>query len=171
MSCKLTLGKACSCPLNYGSYLPEDHKRFMFHNTLPVNCLADIRKNRNLDTLQKQRIWVYNELGRYADTKLSTRNTMRLEKQLKTGPKNEAGVHNVNVDTPESGVVPPPSPDMSTLQAQLERMVNAAVSKAGKADAGKDRGRSPSRTPQRSRIFIARFKRCEPTSVEHSEPK
>ena len=150
ISCKLTLGNGCNCAKSTVATCPKSILD-MFHNTLPVNVLADIRKNRDLDTLQKQKKWVYNEWGRYTVTKLSKWNTMRLEKQLKTGPKNATGVHNVNVDTPESGVVQPPTPEMSSLQAQLERMVKAAFSKAGKADAGKDRGRSSSRTPQRSR--------------------
>ena len=70
----------------------------MFHNILPVNVLADIRKQRDLDTLNKQIAWVYSELGRYTDTKLSRWNTMRLEKQLKSGPKNATGIHNVNAE-------------------------------------------------------------------------
>ena len=74
---------------------------------------------------------------------------MRLERQLKIGPKNPTGVHNVNATgVPDSEVPPPPTPDMSAFQANigrsLERMVNAALSKDGKTT---DRGRSGTRTP------------------------
>ena len=95
------LGQWLQLRQKYGHDLPEDHLKLMFHNILPVNGLADIRKQRDLDTLNKQIAWVYNELGRYTDTKLSRWNTMRLEKQLKSGPKNATGIHNVNAeDTP-----------------------------------------------------------------------
>ena len=78
---------------------------------------------------------------------------MPLEKQLKNKPKNATGAHNVDATgMPESEALPPPTPDMATFQANiersLERMVNAAFSKAGK---NTDRGRSDKRTPTGSR--------------------
>ena len=58
---------------------------------------------------------------------------MRLERQLKTGAKNATGIHNVNVDEPlKSRFPPPPTPDMSTLQAQIESMANGAFPKLAK---------------------------------------
>ena len=65
----------------------------MFHNTLPDSVLAEVRKQRELVTLQQQVAWVYGELGRYTDSKLSKWNTRRLEQQLKIGPKNATGVN------------------------------------------------------------------------------
>ena len=148
------LGQWIQLHQKYGSDLPDAHVQIMFHNTLPATVLADIRKNRELDTLQKQITWVYSELGRYTDTKLSKWNTMRLERQLKTGPKNATGVHQVRAEgLPDSEVLSSSGPDLDTLQASLEqsmqRMVNAAFSKDGKTN---DRGRSDRRTPNGSRI-------------------
>ena len=147
------LGQWIQLHQKYGSDLPDAHVQIMFHNTLPATVLADIRKNRELDTLQKQITWVYSELGRYTDTKLSKWNTMRLERQLKTGPKNATGVHQVRAEgLPDSEVSSSSGPDLETLQASLElsmqRMVNAAFSKDGKTN---DRGRSDRRTPNGSR--------------------
>ena len=69
---------------------------------------------------------------------------MRLERQLKTGPKNATGVHQVRAEgLPDSEVSSSSGPDFETMQASLElsmqRMVNAAFSKDGKTN---DRGRS-----------------------------
>ena len=47
------LGQWLQLRQKYGSDLPEDHVRFVFHNILPVNALADIRKHRDLDSLQQ----------------------------------------------------------------------------------------------------------------------
>ena len=137
----------------YGSDLPDANVQIMFHNTLPATVLADIRTMKELDTLQKQIAWVYIELGRYTNTKLSEWSTMRLEKQLKTGPKNATGLHNVNATgLPDSEMPLSPTPDMSTLQSNiqrsLERIVNGAFSNDGKTN---DRGRSDKRTPTGSK--------------------
>ena len=113
----------CSCP---------DHAPQYF----ACHCPSGYPQDEGLDTLQKQIARVYNELGRYTDTKLSKWNTMRMERQLKTGPKNPTDVHNVNATgVPESEVPPPPTPDISAfhgnIERSLERMVNAALSKDG----------------------------------------
>ena len=147
------LGQWMQLHQKYGSDLPDAHVQIMFHNTLPANVLADLRKMRELDTLQKQITWVYSELGRYTDTKLSKWNTMRLEKQLKAGPKNATGVNQLRAEgLPDSEVSSSTGPDLEVLQASLElsmqRMVNAAFSKDGKTS---DRGRSERRTPTGSR--------------------
>ncbi len=96
----------------YGSDLPDAHVQIMFHNTLPAYVLADVRKHRDLDTLQKQIAWVYSELGRYTDTKLSKWKTTRLEKQLKTGPKNATGVNQLKAEgLPDSEASSSTGPD------------------------------------------------------------
>ena len=48
------LGQWIQLHQKYGSDLPDAHVQIMFHNTLPANVLADVRKNRDLDTLQIQ---------------------------------------------------------------------------------------------------------------------
>ena len=150
------LGQWCQLRQKFGNDLPEEHVLLMFHNTLPDSVLAEVRKQRDLVTLNQQVAWVYGELGRYTDSKLSKWNTRRLEQQLKTGPKNATGVNALSAEVGERHgsecVEPPPMPDMASMQANLERMVAAAFSKAGK-DGQADRGRSATRerTPQRSR--------------------
>ena len=142
------LGQWCQLRQKYGGDLPEEHVQLMFHNTLPDSVLAEVRKQRELVTLQQQVAWVYGELGRYTDSKLSKWNTRRLEQQLKVGPKNATGVNALSAEaTPESADSSPPIADMASMQANLERMVAAAFTKAGQTD----RGRTRERTPQGSR--------------------
>ena len=43
------LGQWLQLRQKYGSDLPEDHLRLIFHNTLPINVLPDIRNNRDLE--------------------------------------------------------------------------------------------------------------------------
>ena len=127
------LGQWVQLHQKYSSDLPDAHVQIMSHNTLPANGLAYVRNNRDLDTLQKQIIWVYSELGRYTDTKLSKWNTMRLEKQLKTGPKNATGVNQLRAEgLPDSEASSSTGPDLETRQASLDLsmqcMVNADFS-------------------------------------------
>ena len=45
----------------YGSDLRDAHVKTKLHNTMPATVLAEIRKMKEFDTLQKWIAWVYNE--------------------------------------------------------------------------------------------------------------
>ena len=124
--------------LAYGEGLPDEHLKIMFRNILPDHVLSELKK-QNIDIAIKEYNWVMGELGRFNDTRLSKWNMSKLVQQLK--PKNSTSVNQVGADD-HSTVEPPapPVPDMSSFQANLERMVAAAFEKQ------QDRGRSTHRT-------------------------
>ena len=126
----------------------------MFQNILPDHVLGEVRKQRELDTLPKQIIWVQGELSRFNDSRLSKWNMSKLVQQLKGAPKNATSVNMVGSDhtSQTSEEVPaPPVPDLASFQANIERMVAAALSKDDRGRGQDDRGRGRARTPQGSR--------------------
>ena len=137
--------------LKYGCGLPDDHLKLMFNNILPDHVINEIRQQRDLDTLQKQMNWVNSELSRYNDSRLSKWNRDKLVQQLRTGPKNAVSVSKVGKEevAPEdqASAPPPPVPDMASMQANIERMVSAALTRSNQPS----RGRPQERTPQGSR--------------------
>ena len=128
--------------LQYGQGLPDDHLKHMFRNILPEHVKAELKK-QNLDSLDKEYNWVHNELGRFNDHRLSKWNIEKLTEQIRT--RNPVRAHHVGAEqvaAPAKDDVPaPPVPDMSSMQANIERMVAAAISR-------NDRGRSETRNSQ-----------------------
>ena len=116
----------------------------MFHNILPPPIVDEIRKQRDLKTLQSQMDWVNGELSRFNGARLSKWNMSRLTDQLKSTPKNPIGINGLMGEQMETPAPPPPALDMASMQANIERMINSAFSQ-------KDRGREGKRTPSGSK--------------------
>ena len=139
--------------LKYGCGLPEDHIILMFHEVLPEHVSKEIRLQKDLITISQQVNWVTAELSRFNDTRLSKWNMQRLTQQLKgSSSKLPTSVQPVMSEQQmESGgaesAPSPPVPDMSTMQANIERMIAAAMERGG----GRDRGRGGQRTASGSR--------------------
>ena len=167
--------------IKYGAGLPEDHLIQMFQDILPEHVSKDVRDRRELVTLTAQINWVNSELSRYDDSRLSKWNMMKLQHQLKPRDlKMPTSVNQVmagdgrnsNVDATSmpAEASPPPNPSTGDLQANLERMIAAAVSKLDRGRGGDKGGRprsngdngsrSRSNTPSRRNIPNPRFSGC-----------
>ena len=168
--------------IKYGAGLPEDHLIQMFQDILPDHVSKDVRDRRELVTLTAQLNWVNSELSRYNDSRLSKWNMMKLQHQLKPRDlKMPTSVNQVmaedgrnsNVDATSmpAGVTQPPIPSAGDMQANLERMIAAAVSKLDRGRGGNNGGRprstgdngsrSRSTTPsRRGNIPNPRFEGC-----------
>ena len=143
------LGQWMQLKATYGSHLPEAHLIYMLWGIIPDDLKEEIKKNKDVrDSLHKQVAWLYEQIAEKTDEKLSRWNLSKLQSQLKHTPKNTTGIHQVsattNGDEPQEPL-PPPVPDLASLNANMERMINAAVARAS------DRGRSSNRTPPGSR--------------------
>ena len=162
------LGQWVQLKLKYGSNLPEDHLIQMFHNILPDDVVSDLKQQRDIkDNLQRQIAHVYAEMGRFTDGKLSKWNLSKLKQNLKSKTKGTTGIHAVGTD---QDCPPPPIPDAASLNANIERMVNAAFTRRDQR--GRDTGRTPPRSREssagsqkgkpmlRNRIPNPRFKGC-----------
>ena len=138
------LGQWTELKNKYGAGLPQEHLIAMFWKILPDEVVADIKRRRDLvGDLQGQIDFVHGELDTYTDDRLSKWNLSKLQSQLKTRPKNSTGIHAMPTEQSEPAAPPPPPmPDMASFNANLERMVNAAVARTG---------RSTARTPPGSR--------------------
>ena len=139
------LGQWTELKNKYGAGLPQDHLIAMFWKILPDDVVADIKRRRDLTGyLQGQIDFVHGELDTYTDDRLSKWNLSKLQSQLKTKPKNSTGIHAMPTEQSESAAhsPPPPMPDMAAFNANIERIVNAAVARTG---------RSTTRTPPGSR--------------------
>ena len=147
------VGQWATLHKQFGDQLPEEHVKRMFQNILPEHVVEQIRKRPDLDTLPKQICWVQSELGRFNDSRLSKWNMSKLVQQLKGAPKNATSVSQVGVEHTSDEPSPPPVPDLANLQANIERMVAAALSKDVKMkdERGRDRGRRTERSPSGSR--------------------
>ena len=150
--------------LKYGTGLPEDHLQIMFHGILPEHVSKEVRAQRDLDTLAKQVSWVNAELTCFNDVRLWRWNMTKLAQLLKGGqkhPMNVSQVSNENHDEVEQPVAPPPVSDMASFQANLERMIAAALNQEARGRSG---NRTPqgyrSGTPRRSNIRSPKFNGC-----------
>ena len=114
--------------LAYGNGLPGEHLRQMFRDVLPEHVLNELRK-QHLDTTQKEYNWVSAELGRLNDYRLSKWNMSKLAQQLK--PKTSTSVNQIGSKEPSPPIEPPasPVPDWANFQANMERMIAAAMAK------------------------------------------
>lgn len=160
--------------LKYGAGLPEDHIILMFHEVLPEHVSKEIRNHKDLTTINSQVGWVTAELSRFNDSRLSKWNMQRLTQQLKgSSTKLPTSLQPVMSESQmESGVAappPPPTADMASMQANIERMIAAAMERGGGRDRGRggqrnggQRSASSSRTnsPRRSNIPSPKFAGC-----------
>ena len=151
------MGKWMEMHQKYGTGLPQEHLVLMFQNILPQDVLSDVKLQRDLrDDLQKQVAYVLSEIETYTNAELSTWNIAKLQNSLK--PKAKVPTTIAALATAEMEIKPqqqeslvsvpaPPIPDLASFQANIERMVNAAVSKTAGANRGRDKERSkpPSR--------------------------
>ena len=138
------LGQWIELKGKYGLHLPEEHLIGMFWEILPIEIRDEVKKQRDLQgSLQKQIDHVYVSLDTHLDDRLSRWNLSKLQSQLKGRQKNTTGINSVEV---ESSVPAPPVPDMATMQANIERIVAAAMS----SNNGQ-RGRTNARSPAGSR--------------------
>ena len=125
----------------------------------------DIRGNLDL-----QIAYLYGEIGDSMDEKLSKWNLAKLQQQLRTKTKNTTGLNAMNAHTLDEPPVdaspvvapPPPMPDMAAFEANVERMVNAAVARGRGADKQTSSARNGSSGSQRGtrRIPNPQFKGC-----------
>ena len=144
----INLGQWVGLKNKYGLNLPEEHLISMFWEILPVDVRDDLKKQRDLQgNLQRQIDHVYVALDTHMDEPLSRWNLSKLQSQLKAKSKNTTGINVVSSEV-ESPNPAPPMPDMSTMQANIERRVAAAVART---DGRGDRGRTNNRSPAGSR--------------------
>ena len=144
----------------YGAHLPDDHLIGMLWTIIPDAIRDDIKKQRHLTgRLNDQIAWIYAEINERTDNKLSKWNLSQLQHQLKFHNKNSTGI---------SAAIPePPTPDLATFTATMERtcekMINAAMTRTGRPPARTPPGsRAGSSGSQRTgrRIPSASFKGC-----------
>ena len=127
----------------YGVGLPVDHLIAMFWKILPDEVRDDVKKQKDLrGNLDYQISYLYGEIGDSMDDKLSRWNLAKLQQQLKFKSKNSTGLNAVGASpiaepTACPDIPAPPMPDMAAFTANMERMINAAVT----------RGRTSQRTP------------------------
>ena len=156
--------------IKYGAGLPEEHLIQMFQDVLPDHVSKEIQDKPELFSLTSQLNWVNAELARFNDSRLSKWNMMKLAHQLK--PKDMKIPTTINPVMAEDDrtsrsepalaeAPPPPVPNAADMQANLERMIAAAVTKMDRGR-GEQRstGRSRSSTPRRSNIPNPRFSGC-----------
>ena len=156
MELRTHLGQWCQMKQKYGAGLPMDHLIIMFQDILPDHVKEDVRRQKDTkDNLQKQIDYVYSELDTYNDAQLSKLNISKLKDSLKPKVKLPTAINALGAGQEASApieVPPPPMPDMSAVQANIERMVNGAFNKADRGrDTRSDRGRDTKRTPPGSR--------------------
>ena len=154
----------------YGVGLPNDRLIAMFWKILPDEVREDVKKQKDIKrNLDLQIGYLYGEIADSMDDKLSRWNLSKLQQQLKFRTKNSTGLNAVGASVasepkPSSPdeVPPPPMPDMANFQANLERMVNAAVSRGRNTQRTPPASRSGSEgsRPGRGRIPNPKFKGC-----------
>ena len=112
----------------------------MFRDVLPEHVLNDLQK-QHITTTREDFNWVNSEIGRLSDSLFPTWNMMRLVQQLK--PKGSTSVNRAGAEEPAPPTehVTPPVQCWESIQANMERMIAAALAR-------NDQGRSNSRTPQ-----------------------
>ena len=153
------LGTWVQLKQKYGVGLPAEHQIHMFHKILPDEVREELKRQRDLkNDLQRQIDFVYSELGSFIDNKLSKWNISKLQQQIKTKTTGVSVVGTTNSEpvgpaAPVSEVrqgdtLAPPIPDLAAFNANLERMINAAVARGHNSDS---RGRDSKRSPANSR--------------------
>ena len=150
------MGKWMELQQKYGTGLPQDHLVLMFQNILPEDVKSDLKLQRDLrDDLQKQVAYVLSEIETYTNSELSKWNLAKIRNSLKPKAKVPTAINAVTAaesenrnssKTQESPVPPPPIPDMAAFQANLERMVNSAVSNSVGRGRDTRRNQPPSRS-------------------------
>ena len=117
----------------------------MFEKMLPDSVKDDVKKlakqnNCEFD-LDKQIAYVYSEMGTVLDEKLSRWNLNKLQQQLKLKPKNTTGINALSASEPSDATIPPPpTVDMAALNANMERMINAAFARQNNPPGQRGRG-------------------------------
>ena len=119
--------------------------KHMFRNVLPEHVKSEL-KRQHLETLEKEHSWVHGELSHFNDHRLSKWNIQKVAERIKRRNAVKArhvGADEVSASTPQQREpsAPPPLPDMAAMQANVERLVAAAVSQS-------DRGRPGHRPSQ-----------------------
>ena len=151
--------------------LPNDHLIAMFWKILTEEVKEDVKKQKDIrGNLDFQIAHLYGEIGDSLDEKLSEWNLAKLQQQLLSKPKTTAGLNAVNaqardepsVETPAAVAPPPPIPDMAAFEANVERMVNAAVARGRGNDKQPSSSRNASSGSHRGsrRIPNPQFKGC-----------
>ena len=155
----------------YGVGLPNDHLIAMFWKILPEEVKEDVKKQKDIrGNLDLQIAYLYGEIGDSMDEKLSKWNLAKLQQQLHSKSKNTTGLNAMNahardepqVEVPPTAAPPPPFPDMAAFEANVERMVNAAVARGRGSDKQPSSTRTGSSGSQRGnrRIPNPQFKGC-----------
>ena len=155
----------------YGVGLPSDHLIAMFWKILPEEVKEDVKKQKDIrGNLDLQIAYLYGEIGDSMDEKLSKWNLTKLQQQLRAKTKNTTGLNAMNAHTLNEPSInaspviapPPPMPDMAAFEANVERMVNAAVARGRGADKQTSSARNGSSGSQRGtrRIPNPQFKGC-----------
>ena len=143
---RVHLGQWLKMKQKYGGNLPQDHLVLMFQRILPDDVLANLKLQRDMkDDLQRQISHVFGDLGTSVDQSLSKWNLSKLQKALKpTRPASGTSINAVHTEPETQDFPPPPVPDAAAMQANIERMVAAAIGQ-------QTRGRDQRRTPPASR--------------------
>ena len=132
--------------MEHGVGLPDAHLRHMFRGIIPEHVTDELKKLQSqFPVWDMEYNYVYKEISRLNDSRLSKWNMQRLTEAIK--PKSSQKINHVGSEQrhveQSQDVPPPPIPDMSSMQANLERMVAAAFSKAERGrPSAVDRGRS-----------------------------
>ena len=122
--------------MEHGVGLPDEHLRHMFRGVIPEHVVEELKKLRvtgQFPTWDLEYNYVYKEIARLNDSRLSKWNLQRLTDSIK--PKTSQKINHVGTEDPPP---PPPVPDMAAIQSNIERMVAAAFQK-------NDRGRTSDR--------------------------
>ena len=153
----------------YGNHLPEDHLIHMLHGILPDEVREAVRQQRDMRfDLQRQLNFIFSEISQFVDSKLSKWNLAKLQQSLKPKVKNTTGINLVQASDAENSShvdPPPPVPDMASFNANVKRMINAAVAR------GRESGRDSRRTPPASRSGSAGSQRGRSTTARLPNPR
>ena len=154
--------------MEHGVGLPDAHLRHMFRGILPEHVVEELKK---LQTTGQFVTWdleynhVYKEISRFNDSRMSKWNLQRLTDAIK--PKAAQKINHIGSEQDpreRQQEQPVPVPDMASMQANIERMVAAAIAKT-------DRGRSNDKsTPSGSRSGSANSRNSQQKSRYRALP-
>lgn len=166
--------------VQYGIGVPDDHLVNMFHNILPAAIVTDLRKNRNLITLDDHIAEVLSDVGRHNDERLVKVHAKRLQNVLHPVSRTVSPVIGADMAPDQQAVVQEPTSmeammmKMEPLQQQLVAVVGANSSNHARSrspsPSGSRNGGKPTRRPNNNRPD-PKFKGCWECGEDHARAK